>query len=143
MPQYFFSDIQKQSIKLFLDNEFPHGKRVPYKVIDQDMLHYLKDEPDNLLCIIACGIEDCVLPGEDYRKKVEDEIFRTIQSDSFFISSHSDLFPSGLDFLEFSFARPANPKVYDRFRLHGAKNAFDKYQDQLKEVLASTKLINY
>ena len=39
------------------------------------MLAYLQSEPDDLLCIIACGIEDCILPGYEYRSKVEKKLY--------------------------------------------------------------------
>lgn len=91
------------------------------------MLEYLKDEADDLLCVVACGIEDCILPGAEYRKKVEGEIYRVLEKDAFFLSSHSDLKPQGLRTVEMTFRRPSNPKVEDRLRLHGRKEAFDKY----------------
>ena len=126
----FYSDIQKTSI-LSYQSETPSGKRIPYKIANLGMLEYLQEEADELLCIIACGIEDCILPGFDYRKKVETEIFRTMESDSFFLSSHSDLFPSELKVFEYFFPRPSNPKVTDRLRLHGKKDAVEKYENML------------
>ena len=123
----FYSDIQEKSILSYLSGEAGMGGRIPYKVVGQDMLNYLENEPDNLLCIIACGIEDCILPGPDYRKKVENEIVRTMEKDSFFLSSHSDLFPQFLQNIEITFPRPSNPSVFDRIRLHGGKDAFDRF----------------
>ena len=123
----FYSDIQEKSILSYLSGEAGMGERIPYKVVGQDMLNYLENEPDNLLCVIACGIEDCILPGPDYRKKVENEIVRTMEKDSFFLSSHSDLFPPFLQNLEITFPRPSNPSVFDRIRLHGGKDAFDRF----------------
>jgi hypothetical protein len=76
---------------------------------------------------VACGIEDCILPGAEYRKKVEGEIYRVLEKDAFFLSSHSDLQPQGLRTVEMTFRRPGNPKVEDRLRLHGRKEAFDKF----------------
>lgn len=123
----FYSDIQEKSISSYLSGEVGMGERIPYKVVGQDMLNYLENEPDNLLCVIACGIEDCILPGPDYRKKVENEIVRTMKKDSFFLSSHSDLFPQFLQNMEITFPRPSNPSVFDRIRLHGGKDAFDRF----------------
>ena len=123
----FYSDIQEKSILSYLSGEAGMGERIPYKVVGQNMLNYLENEPDNLLCVIACGIEDCILPGPDYRKKVENEIVRTMEKDSFFLSSHSDLFPPFLQNLEITFPRPSNPSVFDRIRLHGGKDAFDRF----------------
>ena len=77
--------------------------------------------------ILACGIEDCILPGPDYRKKVEGEIERTLEEDAFFLSSHSDLHPQGLLSMELVFNRPSQPYVVDRLRLHGKKTAFEKW----------------
>lgn len=123
----FYSDMQEKSILSYLSGEVGMGERIPYKVVGQDMLNYLENEPDNLLCVIACGIEDCILPGPDYRKKVENEIVRTMAKDSFFLSSHSDLFPQFLQNMEITFPRPSNPSVFDRIRLHGGKDAFDRF----------------
>ena len=123
----FYSDIQEKSILSYLSGEVGMGARIPYKVVEQDMLNYLENEPDNLLCVIACGIEDCILPGPDYRKKVENEIVRTMAKDSFFLSSHSDLFPQFLQNIEITFPRQSNPSVFDRIRLHGGKDAFDRF----------------
>ena len=92
------------------------------------MLKYLKGEADNLLAIIACGIEDCILPNEEYKRKVEGEIGRTLMEDAFFISSHSDLFPQGMKSVEILFSRPSHPHIVDRLRLHGKLSAFEKWQ---------------
>jgi hypothetical protein len=98
------------------------------------MLEYLMGEPDDLLCIIACGIEDCILPGADYKLKVEQEIERTLKPDSFFVSSHSDLFPQGLKSTLLSYSRPANPSIVERLRLHGAKDAFSFHGEALSRI---------
>ncbi len=124
----FYADIQKKSISSYISDNVGICKRIPYKVADHDMLDFLKNEPDDLLCIVACGIEDCILPGFDYRTKVENEIVRTMENDSFFLSSHSDLFPKSLKQIEMTFPRPSNPRVFDRLRLHGKKEAFEKYE---------------
>ena len=113
--------------------------RIPYKVEGLDMLEYLKGEADDLLCVVACGIEDCILPSFDYRKKVEGEIYRVLAKDTFFLSSHSDLQPQGGRMVEICFKRPANPKVEDRLRLHGKKEAFDQYGDLLANIILTPR----
>ena len=123
----FYADKQKASVKAMIEDAGQTIPRIPYKVEGRDMLEYLKDEADDLLCVVACGIEDCILPGAEYRKKVEGEIYRVLEQDTFFLSSHSDLQPQGLRTVEMTFRRPSNPKVEDRLRLHGRKEAFDKY----------------
>jgi len=123
----FYADKQKASVKALIEDAGQTIPRIPYKVEGRDMLEYLKDEADDLLCVVACGIEDCILPGAEYRKKVEGEIYRVLEKDAFFLSSHSDLQPQGLRTVEMTFRRPSNPKVEDRLRLHGRKEAFDKY----------------
>ena len=123
----FYADKQKASIQAMIEDAGQTMSRIPYKVEGRDMLEYLKDEADDLLCVVACGIEDCILPGAEYRKKVEGEIYRVLEKDAFFLSSHSDLQPQGLRTVEMTFRRPSNPKVEDRLRLHGRKEAFDKY----------------
>ena len=122
----FYADKQRNSIKAMIEDRGKTLNRIPYKVEGCDMLEYLKEEPDDLLCILACGIEECILPGMDYRVKVESEIYRTLAQDSFFISSHSDLYPKDLSCREIVFRRPSNPSVLERLRLHGRANAFDR-----------------
>ena len=123
----FYSDLQKNSIAGLIEERGENLTRIPYKVEALDMLDYLRGEADDLLCVVACGIEDCILPGPDYRTKVERELVRVLEEDVFFLSSHSDLFPKELKSVEIHFPRPSNPKVMDRLRLHGGRDAFERY----------------
>ena len=125
----FYADKQRASVKAMIEEQAEMLNRIPYKVEGVDMLEYLKGEADDLLCVVACGIEDCILPGFDYRKKVEGEIYRVLAKNAFFLSSHSDLLPQGLRMVEICFKRSANPVVEDRLRLHGKKEAFEQYGD--------------
>ena len=138
----FYSDLQKQAIQACVSENDSLLPRIPFKVIDRDMLDYLKDEPDDLLCVLACGIEDCILPGPDYRSKVECEIARVLAPDTFFLSSHSDLYPKDLEMLELSYSRPSNPKVLDRLRLHGRSTAFDRHGDVISSLKGGHGLAN-
>ena len=124
----FYADRQEISQAYYVEETLNPDLRIPRKVESRDMLAYLQDEPDDLLTILACGIEDCILPGPDYKKKVEGEIERTLQEDAFFLSSHSDLKPQGLINIELVFKRPSHPHLMDRLRLHGKKSAFEKWQ---------------
>ena len=103
------------------------------------MLDYLQDEPDDLLCVLACGIEDCILPGPDYRSKVECEIARVLARDTFFLSSHSDLFPKDLQMLELVYPRPSNLKVLVRWRMHGRSIAFDRHGENVSRLKAECR----
>ena len=127
----FYADKQRASVKAMIEEQGNLLTRIPYKVEGVDMLEYLRKEADELLCVVACGIEDCILPSFDYRKKVEGEIYRVLENDTFFLSSHSDLQPQGLRMIELCFRRPANPKVEDRLRLYGRQEAYDRYGDLL------------
>jgi len=135
----YYSDVQKLSVQSFVKENSGIVSRVPYKVSGQDMLDYLTNEPDDLLCIVACGIEDCILPGADYKLKVEREIERTLKPDAFFVSSHSDLCPQGLDSVLLSYSRPLNPTVVERLRLHGRKDAFDLHGGTLARIRGYAK----
>ena len=70
---------------------------------------------------------------------MEGEIYRVLAKDSFFLSSHSDLQPQVLRMMEICFNRPANPKVEDRLRLHGKKEAFDQYGDLLANIILTPR----
>jgi len=135
----FYADKQRASVKAMIEEQGVMLNRIPYKVEGLDMLEYLKAEADDLLCVVACGIEDCILPSFDYRNKVEGEIYRVLAKDSFFLSSHSDLQPQGLRMMEICFKRPANPKVEDRLRLHGKKEAFDQFGDLLANIILTPR----
>lgn len=132
----FYSDLQERSIQATISKNTILAPRIPYKVVGQDMLDYLKEEPDDLLCVLACGIEDCILPGPDYRSRVESEISRVLSSNTFFLSSHSDLYPNDLRMLEINYPRPSNPKVQDRLRLHGRSTAFDRHAQVVSGMTA-------
>ena len=136
----FYADKQQASVKAMIEEQGSLLHRIPYKVVGRDMLDYLKDEADELLCVVACGIEDCILPSTEYRKQVEGEIYRVLERDAFFLSSHSDLYPQGLKNRELCFKRPANPKVEDRLRIHGKREAFDKYGDIIDRMFRSLHL---
>ena len=127
----FYSDLQKNSVAGLIKERGESLPRIPYKVEAIDMLEYLRGEADELLCVLACGIEDCILPGADYRTQVEGEIVRVLEKDAFFLSSHSDLFPKELRKVEVHFPRPSNPRVMDRLRLHGGADAFERYGKSL------------
>jgi hypothetical protein len=130
----FYSDLQSNSVAGLIEERGENLNRIPYKVEGVDMLEYLKGEPDDLLCVVACGIEDCILPGPDYRKKVESELVRVLEADAFFLSSHSDLFPRELKSVEVYFPRPSNPRVTDRLRLHGGPDAFERYGKRIEAL---------
>ena len=130
----FYSDLQRNSVAGLIEERGENLNRIPYKGAGGDMLEYLKGEPDDLLCVVACGIEDCILPGPDYRKKVEGELVRVLEADAFFLSSHSDLFPRELKSVEVYFPRPSNPRVTDRLRLHGGPDAFERYGKRIEAL---------
>lgn len=135
----FYADIQSASIQSHLTKSDNMHAKIPFKVMEVGMLEYLEGEADNILCILACGIEDCILPGPHYRKKVEQEIVRTMDDDSFFLSSHSDLFPQELKVVEQLFFRQSNQNVTERLRLHGGKKAFDRYGRLLENTVPNMR----
>jgi hypothetical protein len=139
----FYSDLQNRSILSCVSENDSFLPRIPFKVIDRDMLDYLKDEPDDLLCVLACGIENCILPGPDYRSKVECEIARVTARDTFFLSSHSDLFPKDLQVLELVYPRPSNPKILERLRIHGRSAAFDRHGGNVSRLKAECREDGY
>ena len=53
----FYADKQRASVKAIIEEQGSLLQRIPYKVEGRDMLDYLKDEADELLCVVACSIE--------------------------------------------------------------------------------------
>ena len=114
----FYTDVLRGSISEMIQERAGALPRIPFKVVAKDMLAYLKEEEDDLVSIVACGIEDCILPDEGYKRMVEAEIVRVLRPGGAFISSHSDFDPRGLHVTEQWFRRFANPTVQDRIRIY-------------------------
>ena len=114
----FYADVLQMSIAGMIEERSETLPRIPFKVVANDMLAYLKEETDDLVSIVACGIENCILPDDGYKRMVEAEIFRVLRPGGAFVSSHSDLDPKGLRVTEQCFRRLANPSVRDRIRIY-------------------------
>jgi hypothetical protein len=113
----FYADKLAISIK---SAEEKYGETYPVPkstVIPQDMKLALDNLPDGTACILACGIEDCILPNKEYREAVEKQIARILPADGLFISFQSDLHPKGLDLTEVSVKRVDSPH-HDRLCLY-------------------------
>ena len=83
----FYADVLQATISEMIQERSSVLPRIPFKVVAKDMFAYLKDEEDDLVSIVACGIEDCILPDEDYKRMVEAEIVRVLSPSGVFISS--------------------------------------------------------
>ena len=114
----FYADALSKSIFERIRSRNELLLRIPFKVIPNDMLEHLQSEGDDLISIVACGIENCILPDEKYKRKVEAEVIRTLHPEGVFISSHSDIDPQGLQVTEKWFRRLENPTVQDRIRIY-------------------------
>lgn len=86
-------------------------------VLPQDMKLALQNLPDASACILACGIEDCILPSKEYREAVERHIVRILPADGIFMSFQSDIHPKGLTLIETSIKRVDSPH-YDRLCIY-------------------------
>ena len=114
----FYADVLSKSIGEMTRAQNELLPRIPFKVLPHDMLEHLQREGDDLISIVACGIENCILPDERYKRKVEAEIIRTLHPEGVFISSHTDIDPRGLQVTEKWFRRVENPTVQDRIRMY-------------------------
>lgn len=114
----FYADVLSKSIFERIRSQNELLPRIPFKVLPSDMLQHLESEGEDLISIVACGIENCILPNEKYKRKVEAEVVRTLHPDGVFISSHSDIDPKELNVTEKWFRRLENPKVQDRIRIY-------------------------
>ena len=114
----FYADVLSKSIAEMIRVRNVLLPRIPFRVTPTDMLEHLQRKGDDLISIVACGIENCILPDENYKRKVEAEITRTLHPEGVFISSHSDIDPQGLQVTEKWFRRVGNPAVQDRIRMY-------------------------
>ena len=78
-------------------------------VLSEDMKLALGNLPNSSACILACGIEDCILPDKNYRQAVENHILRILPPDGLFISFQSDLHPKGLHLTQSKVKRVDSP----------------------------------
>jgi hypothetical protein len=100
---------------------------IPWKISSDDMLTALQKIPDGSVSVLACGIEDCILPDAGYKAAVESEIVRVLSETGVFASSHSDLHPSGLREETFEFQRLGS-ELKDHLRLHRKEEAYLRQQ---------------
>ena len=114
----FYADVLQKSVNDFIRSRAETVPRIPFKIVANHMLYQLQEEGDDLVSIVACGIENCILPNEGYKKKVEAEIFRVLRPGGVFLSSHSDLDPKGLRVNEQWFRRLSTSSVQDRIRIY-------------------------
>ncbi|MCB0328643.1 MAG: hypothetical protein KDD70_03235 [Bdellovibrionales bacterium] len=85
----YYADVLSESIHTFSEGVI--GGQPRASVVASDMLSHLKTIPDNSCHVLACGIENCILPDDDYKSRVEREIVRVLGADHLFLVSQSDL----------------------------------------------------
>lgn len=108
----FYADYLLRELEQF--SKFYSNEQLPkYRVSSLDMLSFLKELPDESGHIFACGIESCILPGEQYAAKVEQEIGRVIGKEYYFFSYQSDLHLKTKPVFSDTF-QPDNRKKRDR-----------------------------
>ena len=112
----FYGDCLEAAIKTFKSERVPLGPKA--RVVSQDMLSFLKTVPDESTHILACGIEQCILPDYTYRVKVEKEIERVTGKRYVSLLSQSDLTPRLPVLLTAQFS-PENRKNQDVLRVVG------------------------
>jgi hypothetical protein len=78
-------------------------------ILPQDMKGALENLPDNSANIIACGIEDCIMPDKNYRQIVEKHILRILPPDGIFINFQTDIHPKGLHLTQRKIKRVDSP----------------------------------
>ena len=122
-----YADVLLKAICQALEEQRNVITEIPWKVSSEDMLTALRGIPDDSVSILACGIEDCILPDADYKAAVEAEIARALSETGVFASSHSDLHPKGLREETFEFQRIDSPHK-DRLRLHRKEEGFLRQQ---------------
>ena len=123
----YYADVLLKAIGQAIEEQRNVITEIPWKVSSDDMLTALRGIPDGSVSILACGIEDCILPDADYKAAVEAEIARALSETGVFASSHSDLHPKGLREETLEFQRLDSPHK-DRLRLHRKEEGYLRQQ---------------
>ena len=123
----YYADVLLKTLRQVIEEQKHVVAEIPWKVSSDDMLTGLRAIPDESVSILACGIEDCILPDADYKAAVESEISRVLSETGVFASSHSDLHPKGLREETFEFQRLDSPHK-DRLRLHRKEEGYLRQQ---------------
>ena len=123
----YYADVLLKAIRQVIEEQKHMVAEIPWKVSSDDMLTGLQAIPDGSVSVLACGIEDCILPDADYKAAVESEITRVLSETGVFASSHSDLQPKGLREEAFEFQRIGS-ELKDRLRLHRKEEAYLRQQ---------------
>ena len=65
----FYADVLSKSIAEMIRVRDELLPRIPFKVTSKGMLEHLQGEGDDLISIVACGIENCILPDENTKER--------------------------------------------------------------------------
>lgn len=123
----YYADVLLKTLRQAIEEQKHVVAEIPWKVSSDDMLSALQKIPDESVSVLACGIEDCILPDAGYKAAVEAEISRVLSETGVFASSHSDLHPKGLREETFEFQRIGS-ELKDRLRLHRKEEAHMRQQ---------------
>ena len=123
----YYADVLLKALRQVIEEQKHMVAEIPWKVSSDDMLTGLQAIPDESVSVLACGIEDCILPDADYKAAVESEIARVLSETGVFASSHSDLQSKGLHEETFEFQRIGS-ELKDRLRLHRKEEAYLRQQ---------------
>ncbi len=123
----YYADVLLKTLRQAIEEQKHMVAEIPWKVSSDDMLTGLRGIPDESVSVLACGIEDCILPDADYKSAVESEIARVLSVTGIFASSHSDLHPRGLHEETFEFQRIGS-ELRDRLRLHRKEEGYLRQQ---------------
>tara|TARA_Y100001934_G_scaffold101337_1_gene124586 strand:- start:917 stop:1618 length:702 start_codon:yes stop_codon:yes gene_type:complete len=123
----YYADVLLKTLRQAIEEQKHVIPEIPWKISSDDMLKALRKIPDESVSVLACGIEDCILPDAEYKAAVESEIARVLSTTGVFASSHSDLQPRGLHEETFEFQRIGS-ELKDRLRLHRKEEAHIRQQ---------------
>jgi hypothetical protein len=76
------------------ENIYSHS--IPFTIIPEDMLTFLRRLPDESVSILTSGIDECILQSKEYITSVEEEIERTLHQLGTYINYCSLFKPKGL-----------------------------------------------
>lgn len=98
-----------EKAEFFLEELFqaekPEMHLVPASIVSEDMLSFLQRLPDSSVSILASGIDEHVIPDNNYRAEISKELERVLSRNGMCITYESDISTGGLKSFDSTFKK--------------------------------------